>query len=175
PWATWWPPSSRTSATRPLVCAARVAWRTASTTPSHARPPAASPAGTTSVSRPSIAAGSRAWSSPEQAASAVASSSAGTSRRGKRSVIAGPLLEGAAAAHAQLREDLGCRAEAGEGGLQQVQADEGGQQQPPRREEVGQRQAGEDHHAGKGEDCAIEVHVGSPVGVGSGVGISACA
>src|SRR5690606_21093372 len=75
----------------------------------------------------------------------------------------GPLLERAAAAHAETGEQLRRRAEAGKAGLQQVQADEGGDQVEPGRNEISQGEAGEDHHAGEGEDGAVEVHGGSPV------------
>src|SRR5690606_20761522 len=73
------------------------------------------------------------------------------------------LLERAAAAHAEPGEQPGRRAEAGEAGLQQVQADECGQQVPRGRDEMAQREAGQDHGAGEGEDCAVEVHVDSPL------------
>src|SRR5690606_21583032 len=74
------------------------------------------------------------------------------------------LAERAAAAHAEPAEHDGGGAEAGDAGLQQVGADEGGQPQPQRRDEVGQQQAAEDHHAGEGEDGAVEVHGCSPWG-----------
>src|SRR3546814_4054651 len=72
------------------------------------------------------------------------------------------LLERAAAADAEPGEQPGRRAEAGEAGLQQVQADECGQQVPPGRDEMAQRETGQDHRAGEGEDCAIKIHVDFP-------------
>src|SRR3546814_13581301 len=68
------------------------------------------------------------------------------------------LLERAAAADAEPGEQPGRRTEAGEAGLQQVQADECGQQVPPGRDEMAQRETGQDHRAGEGEDCAIKIH-----------------
>src|SRR5690606_33891761 len=50
------------------------------------------------------------------------------------------------------------RAESGEGGLEQVQADERGQQPPPWGHQLGQGHADEDHHAGESHDRAIEGH-----------------
>src|SRR3546814_7852979 len=72
------------------------------------------------------------------------------------------LLERAAAADAEPGEQPGRRTEAGEAGLQQVQADECGQQVPPGRDEMAQRETGQDHRAGEGEDCAIKIHVDFP-------------
>src|SRR3546814_6652625 len=56
------------------------------------------------------------------------------------------LLERAAAADAEPGEQPGRRTEAGEAGLQQVQADECGQQVPPGRDEMAQRETRSEEH-----------------------------
>src|SRR5690606_42047670 len=71
-------------------------------------------------------------------------------------------LERAAAGDAELAEHNGGGTEAGDAGLQHVQADEGGEPQPQRRMEMGQGQAQQDHGAGEGEDGSVEVHDRSP-------------
>jgi len=65
----------------------------------------------------------------------------------------------------ELAHHEGGRAEAGEGRLQQIQPDEGRQQQPPGRDEMGQADADEDHAASEGEHGTVDVH-----GFGSGIG-----
>src|SRR3546814_13130848 len=58
----------------------------------------------------------------------------------------------------QRRNHYGCRAPSSERGLQQVQADEHGQQQPPRRHEMGQHHAEQEHDTGKRHPHEIDVH-----------------
>lgn len=60
-------------------------------------------------------------------------------------------------------------ADAGDGGLEQVGADERGEQQPPRGDEGDEQRADEGDGAGEGEHGAVEVHEGyGPFGVSGG-------
>src|SRR5690606_609215 len=97
-----------------------------------------------------------------QAASPSARTASSGAWRSMGFIVVAGSFEAAAKLDAKLAEDDGGRAEAGDTGLQQVQADEGGQQQPPGREVMREQYAGEGHHSGEGKDGAVEVHGGSP-------------
>ncbi len=66
--------------------------------------------------------------------------------------------KGTPAGEAEPTEDHGCRARAGDAGLEQVESDEDGQEQPPRRHQHGQQDADQGHGAGQGQHRTIEVH-----------------
>src|SRR3546814_10392404 len=66
--------------------------------------------------------------------------------------------ERAPAAEPELTEDDGCGAEAGDGRLEQVEPDDGGQQQPPRCNQSHEQSAEQGHGAGEEEYGAVEGH-----------------
>src|SRR5215472_2204889 len=68
----------------------------------------------------------------------------------------------AASLQAELLEHHRGGAEAGECGLEHVQADEGAQQQPIRRDKPGQHETHQQNCTSKGEYCAVDVHGESP-------------
>src|SRR5271165_729607 len=68
--------------------------------------------------------------------------------------------EGATGLDAQALEDDRCGAEASEGGLYQVRAGEGAEPQPVRAEEIGEREAEQDHKACETHYRLIECHEG---------------
>src|SRR5690606_2583322 len=151
--------STATSVTRPAVCAASSACRTASTTPSQAWPaaaPSSEPATSVSSSGSGGSVASGDW--PPQAAIVVASAAARSKRMCFMSAAATRAIGALADPHPLHHHSR--RAESGEGGLEQVQADERGQQPPPWGDKLGQGHADEDHHAGEGHDRAIEGHGG---------------
>jgi hypothetical protein len=71
-------------------------------------------------------------------------------------------FEGAAAGEPESLENQGGGAEAGKGGLKQVEADESGKKPEPGRDEKNQRQRDQDHQPSEGEHRAIEIHKSAP-------------
>lgn len=78
----------------------------------------------------------------------------GTSGGGRRAA------DGAVGAdESQFPEDERGRTETGEGGLDEVQPDEAGEKQPPRRNEMGEDDAQQNEAAGKKADKRIGFHL----------------
>jgi hypothetical protein len=58
----------------------------------------------------------------------------------------------------QLFEDLFRGAEAGEGGLNQIQSDEPGEEEPPFADPVSEGDTDEDHDSGENSNCTFKTH-----------------
>lgn len=67
-------------------------------------------------------------------------------------------LRAATAADTELSENTFRRAEAGEGGLEEVRADKSSEPKPVRAHIMSEREAGEDHGACEGADGVFEFH-----------------
>src|SRR5690606_25360956 len=130
---------------------------------SRLAPAAASPASAAAMAgafaRASEMAAARSCACPGEGNAAQESKAA--NRSGRRMGLAS--VEGSPGLHAQLPEDPRRRAEAGEAGLQHVEAGECGQPQPRGVDPGGEREAPQHDQPGEAEYGGIERHCTSPV------------